>query len=145
MRSQGYRLKSVVRLWYDAKSGYRLKSVLRLWYECEVSLQTEVCATIILLAAPGKGIVFGWIPLVLGELVAAYFLILGMRRLHRSLNLPNPQHLEMPSEQTKALSMQERAALPPQPVSIVEGTTELMTPQQTPLSVRPVRDTDSID
>jgi ribosomal protein L40E len=108
-------------------------------------LALVVATPIILLAAPGKGIVFGWIPLVLGELVAAYFLILGMRRLHRSLNLPNPQHLEMPSEQTKALSMQERAALPPQPVSIVEGTTELMTPQQTPLSVRPVRDTDSIE
>jgi zinc ribbon protein len=108
-------------------------------------LALVVATPIILLAAPGKGIVFGWIPLALGELVAAYFLILGMRRLHRSLNPPNPQHPEMPSEQTRALSMQERAALPPQPVSIVEGTTELMTPQQTPLSVRPVRDTDSIE
>jgi hypothetical protein len=67
-----------------------------------------------------------------------------MRRLHRSLNPPNAQ-LEAPSEQTKALSMPERAALPPQPASIVEGTTEFMTPQETPLAAGPVRNTDSME
>ena len=41
--------------------------------------------------------------------------------------------------------MQERVALPPEPVSIVEGTTELMSPQQTPERVAPARDTDSIE
>ena len=111
-----------------------------------ISFLTLLIATpILLFVGATKGVVFGWILLVLGELLGAFFLILGMRRLHRSLNPPNTQHPEPSSEQTKALSMQERAAaaLPPQPVSIVEGTTELMTPQQTPLTV--ARDTDSMD
>lgn len=113
-----------------------------------ISFLTLLIATpIILFVGATKGVVFGWLLLVLGELLGAFFLIVGMRRLHRSLNPPNTQHPEPSSEQTKALSMQERAAaaLPPQPVSIVEGTTELMTPQQTPLTVAPVRDTDSME
>jgi hypothetical protein len=72
-------------------------------------------------------------------------LVLGMRRLHRLLNPVNPPQPETPSEHTRALSMQDRAALPPQPVSIVEGTTELMTPQQTPLRAPSARDTDSME
>jgi hypothetical protein len=100
---------------------------------------------IILFVDNSKGVAFGWILLALGELIGAYFLILGMRRLHRSLNPFNPTQLETPSEQTRALSMQERPALPPQPASVVEGTTELMPPQPAPLTVSPVRDTDSMD
>ena len=97
-----------------------------------------IAASIILFVSSSKGVVFGWILLALGELLGGYFLILGMRRLHRSLNPPNPLQLEAPSESTRAISMQEREALPPQPVSIVEGTTELMAPQ-------PARDTDSME
>jgi hypothetical protein len=89
-------------------------------------------------------VVFGWILLVLGELLGAFFLIMGMRRLHRSLNPSTPVQSESASEQTKAFSKQERDALPPQPASIVEGTTELMTPQPAPLNARPARNTDSI-
>ena len=94
---------------------------------------------------PIKGVVFAWILLALGELLGAYFLILGMRRLHGSLNPPNPPQPEMQSEQTRALSMRERGALPPQPGSIIEGTTELMTPQHTPVNAAQVRDTDSME
>lgn len=108
-------------------------------------LSLLIAMLMILFTDSRKGVAFGWILLVLGELLGAYFLILGMRRLHRSLNPPNPQHLEAPSEQTKALSMQERVALPPLPVSIVEGTTELMTPRQTPVTVGPAKDTDSME
>ncbi len=104
-----------------------------------------IAPPIILFAGATKGVVSGWILLALGELLGAYFLILGMRRLHRSLNPSNPAQLETPSEQTRALSMQKTAVLPPQPASIVEGTTELMTPQPAPLAVRPVRDTDSME
>lgn len=100
---------------------------------------------IILFVDNTKGVAFGWILLALGELIGAYFLILGMRRLHRSLNPTNSPQPETLSEQTRALSMQERVALPPQPASVVEGTTELMTPQQTPARVSPVRDTDSME
>lgn len=104
-----------------------------------------IATPMILFADSSKGVVFGWILLALGELLGAYFLILGMRRLHRLLNATNPQQLETTSGQSRALSMQERTALPPQPASIVEGTTELMTPRQTPVTVAPVRDTDSME
>jgi ribosomal protein L40E len=108
-------------------------------------LALVVAAPIILFVSSIKGVVFGWILLVLGGLLGAYHLILGMRRLHRLLNPTNAPQPETQSEQTKALSMHERAGLPPQPASIVEGTTELMTPQQTPLSARPARNTDSME
>lgn len=100
---------------------------------------------VILFAGSIKGVVSGWILLVLGELLGAYFLILGMRRLHRSLNPTNHPHQEMPSDKPPALSGQENAALLPQPPSIVEGTTELMNPQQTPVIARSARDTDSME
>ena len=104
-----------------------------------------IATPIILFVSSIKGVVFGWILLALGVLLGAYHLILGMRRLHRLLNPPNAPQPETPSEQTKALSMHEGAGLPPQPASIVEGTTELMSPQQTNLSARPARNTDSME
>jgi hypothetical protein len=111
-----------------------------------LSFLALLIATPIILFVPSmKGVVFGWILLALGELLGAYHLILGMRRLHRLLNPANPPQLEAPSEQTGALSTQDRAALPPQPVSIVEGTTELMTNQPMPVVARPARDTDSME
>ena len=104
-----------------------------------------IATPMILFVSSIKGVVFGWIILALGELLGAYFLILGMRRLHRSLNPPSPSQPEMPVDQTSALSVHERVALPPQPPSIVEGTTELMTPQPAPLSAHSARDTDSME
>lgn len=108
-------------------------------------LTVVVNVPIILFAGSPKGIGFGWVLLVLGELLGSYFLIFGMRRLHRALNPANPPQQEASSESTRAFSMQERAALPPQPASIVEGTTELMTPQKAPAVVGPARDTDSME
>jgi hypothetical protein len=100
----------------------------------------------IILTAPSiKAVVFGWILLLLGELLGGFFLILGMRRLHRSLNPLNPVQSESASEPTKAFSKQDRDALPPQPASVVEGTTELMAPRKTPLSARPASNTDSME
>lgn len=108
-----------------------------------ISFLTLLIATTVIVFTDGP--VFGWILLVLGGLLGAYFLILGMRRLHKSLNPPNPLQLEAPSEPTRALSMQEKSALPPQPVSVVEGTTELMNPEHTPVKAASVRDTDSME
>ena len=111
-----------------------------------LSFLALLISTPIILFVPSiKGVVFGWILLALGELLGAFFLILGMRRLHRSLNPPNPVQSEAPSEQTRSFSEQERDALPPHPASIVEGTTELMAPHPAPLNARPARNTDSID
>ncbi len=123
-------------------SGSQIEITLGLIFSLLIPL---IALPIILFAGATKGVVSGWILLVLSELLGAYFLILGMRRLHRALNPPNYPQLEAPSEQTKALSMAKQAALPPQPASVVEGTTELMTPQQTPVRVSQVRDTDSME
>jgi hypothetical protein len=108
-------------------------------------LSLLIATPIILFVSSTKGVVFGWILLALGVLLGGYHLILGMRRLHRLLNPLNPPQLDAPSENTRSLSMQDRASLSPQPVSIVEGTTELMTPQQAPVIARPARDTDSTE
>lgn len=99
--------------------------------------------SMILFVSSMKGVVFGWILLAIGELIGAYFLILGMRRLHRSLN-PSAQ-TELPPEQAITTSVREREFLPPQPASIVEGTTELITPQPAPLKARTAKDTDSME
>ncbi|MEK6302332.1 MAG: zinc-ribbon domain-containing protein [Acidobacteriota bacterium] len=119
--------------------------------QVEVTLGLILCVLallislpMILLTASIKGVVFGCIVLALGELLGSYFLVLGMRRLHRALNTTNLPQVEMSSDKTKAFSLDERAALPPHPASIVEGTTELMTPQQTPVVARPAKDTDSM-
>lgn len=120
--------------------------------QIEVTLGLIICLLtlvvtlpMILLSGSPKGIGFGWLLLALGELLGTYFLIFGMRRLHRALNPANPPLPEAGSDATRALSNQERAALPPQPASIVEGTTELMTPQKVPSVVGPARDTDSME
>lgn len=119
--------------------------------QIEVTLGLILCVVTLLITLPMilftesiKGVAFGWIVLALGELLGSYFLILGMRRLHRALNTTNLPQPETASEKTSALSMDSRVALPPQPASIVEGTTELMTPQETPAAVRQARDTDSM-
>ncbi|MFY9555360.1 MAG: zinc ribbon domain-containing protein [Blastocatellia bacterium] len=127
----------VMRLTASA-SGSQIEITLGLGL-CLLSLL--ITLPMILLSGSIKGVVFGWIILTLFQLLGAFFLCLGMRRLHRALNPASPPRVETPPE-TKALSMLERAALPPQPVSIVEGTTELMTPELTPTPVAPQRDTD---
>lgn len=99
----------------------------------------------ILLSGSPKGVGFGWLLLVLGQLFGSYFLILGMRRLHRAINTASPPALEAAPDAMRTSSIQERAALPPQPASIVEGTTELMTPQKASVVVGPARDTDSME
>ena len=108
-------------------------------------LSILIAAPMILFVSSTKGVVFGWIILLLGELLAFFFLTVGMRRLHRSLNPPSPPNQEIPAEQTSALATHERIALPPQPASIVEGTTELMPHQPAPLSAQSSRDTDSME
>jgi hypothetical protein len=123
-------------------SGSQIEITLGLIFSLLVPL---IATPIILFAGATKGVVSGWILLVLGELLGAYFLILGMRRLHRALNPTNPPQLEASSEQSRTASINKQAALPPQPASVVEGTTELITPQQTPVKIASVKNTDSME
>ncbi len=110
---------------------------------CLVTLLIDL--PIILFSSP-KGAAFGWAMLALGEALGIFYLMLGMRRLARALSSnPPPPQQEIQSEATRPISVQERAALPPRPASITEGTTELINSRQpAPAAVKPVKDTDSM-
>jgi hypothetical protein len=110
--------------------------------QIEITLGLIICLGTLLTTLPmilfsgTKGAVFGWIILALGEGLAFFFLQLGLRRLHRALNSTSPAQLET----------QERTALPPKPVSVTEGTTELMNSHQPiPTAVKSAKDTGSIE
>jgi hypothetical protein len=108
----------------------------------------------ILLGRP-KVVVIGWVLFAIGELLGAFFVLCGMRRLHKTLN---PVQLSQQGNQLGAArniltheavalpQEQEQTALPPSPVSITEGTTELIdAPQPIPLSAKKARTTDSME
>jgi hypothetical protein len=46
---------------------------------------------------------------------------------------------------TRAVSIEARASLAPQPLSVTEGTTELMNRGEVPISIPLVKDSDSIN
>jgi zinc-ribbon domain len=118
--------------------------------QIEITLGLGLCLLTLLVTLPmilfssPKGVGFGWIVLALGELLGSFFLALGLRRLHRALNSNSPAQQEM-QPGTLRVSAQQRASLPPRPVSITEGTTELIDSRQ-PIraAVNPVKDTDSL-
>jgi ribosomal protein L40E len=99
--------------------------------------------------------VIGWILFALGELLGTLCLAYGMRRLHKTVNPGNLAQPEMPFNTTRAISTQEptaitpepeRLALQPQPISVTEGTTELIEQSHaTPLQVKQARTTDSME
>jgi hypothetical protein len=93
---------------------------------------------LIMLSSP-RDLIAGLVFLVLSSLLSFFFLFTGMLRLRRMVNPPGAQ--EAPVEATRALSIHERSALPPQPNSVIEGTTELMEPEKMPVHAK---DTDSI-
>jgi hypothetical protein len=102
-----------------------------------------------------KVAVIGWIIFAVGELLGALCLAYGMRRLHRTVNPVNPTQQEMPFDASRAISgqestpvapAQERLALHPQPVSVTEGTTELIEQSQAvPVQLKQARTTDSME
>ena len=80
----------------------------------------------------------------IGELIALRCLIAGLRRLHRTINpLPSP-HKEYLPEISRPIPAREKA-LPAPPVSVTEGTTELIANStQQPASIIVPKDTDPI-
>lgn len=112
-----------------------------------ISVVTLLVALPLILLGSSKAAIAGWIVLGAGQLLSLFFLLGGMLRLHRMVNPVAAQDAQL--EVTRALSMQERAALPPQPVSVVEGTTELMAlgdEEKIPSAVKNIsRDTGDMD
>jgi hypothetical protein len=99
----------------------------------------------ILLGKP-KAVNVGWILLVIGEILGWLMTVSGLLRLRFTMTANNAaqpsQQLEMPY----TAMTQERAALPPTPASITEGTTELMNqPKPVPLSASRSRDTGEME
>lgn len=111
-----------------------------------ITLLTLAVSLPMVLGSDGKAVNIGWVLLGIGGLLAFLTLQQGLRRLHRTMNpqAGREQALEVAPSHRVILSS-ERAALPPQPMSVVEGTTELMNPQQAPLSASPARNTDSME
>jgi hypothetical protein len=103
-----------------------------------------IALPMILLGKP-KLVAIGGLLLAIGELLAAFYLLWGMRRLHRTLNANQPAQPESSPEELKGVSATERNLLPPTPASVTEGTTELMDPQTLPTSAKPTKTTGALD
>jgi hypothetical protein len=108
----------------------------------------------ILLGKP-KVMAVGWLLFTLGELLGMFCLGYGMRRLHKTVNPVNSAHSEMAFDMARTISAQEpptdlsvqkRPALQPQPISVTEGTTELIEQSQAaPVQVKQARTTGSME
>src|SRR6266404_2680031 len=91
-----------------------------------VTLLTLAVSLPMLLGSDGKAANIGWVFLVIGGLLAFLSLQQGLRRLQRTLNPKSgPLHSQDVGSKRSAFEPQ-RAALPPRPASVTEGTTDLM-------------------
>jgi hypothetical protein len=90
----------------------------------------------ILLGSP-KAVNAGIVLLILGQLIAWFFLLFGARRLHRTLNPHGRGNEELPLRVPGSLEADNAQSLPPvSPLSVTEGTTELLgVPQRKPEKV----------
>jgi hypothetical protein len=97
----------------------------------------------------------GWVLFAIGELLGMLSVAYGMRRLHKTINPATDATVQMPFDRSRAISapesiplesMPERPALQPQPVSVTEGTTELIEQSKAaPVQVKQARTTDSME
>lgn len=100
-----------------------------------------------------KAIGLGWILFSVGELLGAFILLYGLRRLHKTINQPTTQPEVQPGSQRLtqmqepvALPQQEQPALPPPPHSVTEGTTELINqPDNVPVAFKQAKTTDAME
>jgi hypothetical protein len=122
------------------------------WGLLLVFLTLMVTLPMILLGKP-KLVNIGWVLFIIGELLGMITLAYGMRRLNKTLNPLNPAPSQIPLDRSRAIPPPEagalepsRPALPPQPVSITEGTTELIEQRQAaPVQVKQARTTDAME
>jgi hypothetical protein len=113
-----------------------------------------VALPLIFLTAP-KGQVIGGILLGIGELLGLVILACGLRRLHKTINptasvqpeiQPGLQRVTQLQEPAAFPQPQEPMALPPQPLSVTEGTTELINqPENVPVTFKPAKTTDAME
>ncbi len=92
-----------------------------------------------------KVVTVGWVLLVIGELLTAFYLLWGLRRLRRTLNANHPAQADAPPDDARVIQATDRDLLPPPPASVIEGTTELMDGQPLPTSAKPAKTTGALD
>ena len=85
----------------------------------------------------------GWGLFAFDQLWVTLILLQGIRRLHNAV-VPSSSEQRTQLEPPTTLVNVSRAALPPQPFSVTEGTTELMNSAEVPASIKPAKNTDSI-
>jgi hypothetical protein len=117
------------------------------WGAMWILLTLLVTIPMILFGNP-KMVKVGWLFFAAGEAFGFFCLLFGIWRLNRTVNAsPSVQSIAHSDSQAITGSLEhtpgERAALPPQPDSVVEGTTRLMEEQPVPL--RPAKNTDPIE
>jgi hypothetical protein len=111
-----------------------------LWMGLIATVLTLAVALPLILAGRSTA---GWVLLSIGALLASFLLQQGMRRLHRTLRQGVPA--SQPEKGFASLvSTQERTALPPQPMSVTEGTTKLVD-SVGPRAATLVKDTDPVE
>ena len=92
-----------------------------------------------------KVVAMGWVFLAIGELLTAFYLLWGLRRLYRTLNANHPVAADAPPDDMRVIPATDRDLLPPPPASVTEGTTELMDRQTLPTPAKPAKTTGALD
>jgi ribosomal protein L40E len=110
-----------------------------------VVLTLLITLPMILFGKP-KAVNVGWMLLATGEILGWVMLLSGLLRLRGTITATSAAQQNQQPEISHTASTQERAALPPTPASITEGTTELMNqPQPVSLSAARGKDTDEME
>ncbi|HEU4389429.1 MAG TPA: hypothetical protein VFV34_16615, partial [Blastocatellia bacterium] len=106
-----------------------------------ITFLTLIISLPLIIAGAQKEVTIGSVSAGIGGALSLYVLLSGMFRLHRVLNIKRDDtQLETESRRTQ---LSEPAALPPQPISVTEGTTSLMnSPEPIPAGSR---DTGSVE
>ena len=131
-------------------SGAAASDIELRWGATCILLTLLVTLPLILLGNP-KPVKVGWFLFAVGQTFGFLCLLFGIWRLNRTVNA-SPSAQTLPHADPHAITgslnrpAMDRAALPPQPVSIVEGTTELMEelPREA-VPARPAKNTDPIE
>jgi len=127
----------VMRLMAEASGAY-----IETGWGLAISLLTVLVAVPLILFGKPKGVTAGWVLFAVGQLLSLFFLGFGVWRLRRAISANQASQQESQPDVAREIPAADRAALPPHPASITEGTTELMDPAPVP-AVRS-KDTDEM-
>jgi hypothetical protein len=132
----------VMRLMGDASASY-----IEIGWGMTIAVFTLALTLPMILLGNPKAVTAGWVLFAIGELIGLWMLAYGLLRLRRTLIASHGSQQEARPGVIKEISATGRMALPPQSVSITEGTTELMdsSKQPAPLPAKQARDTDAME